>query len=38
MIRIGKILITNVWKCQNQEFQCLEKPKVTIQMFEKAKN
>lgn len=28
----------NVWKSQNQEFQCLENPKYRIPMFEKSKN
>ena len=37
MIGIGKIPISIVWKCQNYEFQCLEKPKFTIPMFEKPK-
>ena len=28
---------SNVWKGQNSEFQCLEKPKTRIPMFGKAK-
>ena len=37
MIGKAKIQNSNVWKSQKPEFQCLEKPKTRIPMFEKAK-
>ena len=33
----AKLQNYNVWKSQNPEFQCLEKPKSRIPMFGKAK-
>ena len=38
MFGIAKIRNSNVWKRQNLEFQCLEKPTFTIPMFGKAKH
>ena len=37
MFGIAKIQNSIVWKRQNLEFHCLEKPKFTIPMFGKAK-
>ena len=38
MFGIAKVQNSNVWKNQNSEFQCLEKPKFRIPMFGKPKN
>ena len=38
MVEEAKLHNCNVWKRQNLEFQCLQKPKFTIPVFGKAKN
>ena len=37
MFGIADVPISNVWKSQHKEFQCLERPKFTIPVFGIAK-